>query len=254
MRGKTDSELGLKVHSHLKSLGLETLVNPSRPKDACNNLEQGVKAFLSDIGLDLEDPSLKETPRRVAEMFAWELCAGLDYASFPKCTTTPNGAMRTIKSPFQDLHTRGAPETARFEAHTDGTFTATWQTGVVDEMVMLDTITTTSLCEHHFQTITGKTHIAYIPKDKILGVSKFARVTNFFGRRPQIQERMTEQIYAALAFILGTPDIAVQQVCVHNCIRARGAMDPHSKMTTSKLGGKFKDNTALRGEFLHGIR
>jgi GTP cyclohydrolase IA len=65
---------------------------------------------------------------------------------------------------------------------------------------------------------------------------------------------MTEQIYAALAFILGTPDIAVQQVCEHHCIRSRGAMDPHSLMTTSKLGGKFKDNPALRQEFLHGIR
>jgi GTP cyclohydrolase I len=230
---KTDPELGQLVSAHLQDLGLETLVTLPLPNAARDNLERGVQAFLSDMGLNLEDPSLKETPRRVADMFTWELCAGLDYANFPKCTTTPNGIQRVIP-----------------DAHE----TISETVGRVDEMVMLDTITTTSLCEHHFQTITGKTHIAYIPNDKILGVSKFARVTNFFARRPQIQERLTEQIYAALAFILETPDIAVQQVCVHNCIRARGAMDPHSKMTTSKLGGKFKDNTALRGEFLHGIR
>lgn len=235
---KCDSELGERVHQHLIDLGLETLIRKPSRGDALIALSNGVTGFLKHMGLNIEDPSLADTPLRVGEMFAWELCAGLMYESFPKCTTVPNG------EEFHYVPEEGDPKFDRW----------TGRKGSVDEMVMIDTINTISLCEHHFQTIHGVTHIAYIPRTKLLGLSKFARVTDFFARRPQVQERMTEQIYAALAYILETPDVAIQQVCVHNCMRARGAMDPHSKTTTSKVGGRFKDNPPLRQEFLHGIR
>lgn len=213
---KVDPKLGHQVKEYLITRELETQLLPAQAQAAHKSLKEGVRGFLIGMGLDIEgDLSIVNTPSRVADMFVGELCYGLDYNNFPKCTTSP----------------------------TMGT----------DEMVLVDSIQTVSLCEHHFQTITGVTHIAYIPGKELLGLSKFARVTNFFARRPQVQERMTEQIHAALEFILGTDDIAVMQVATHNCMRARGAMDPTSKTTTSKLGGRFMTNPALRAEFMQAI-
>lgn len=216
MRNKTDPELGKDIYTYLRNQKLEPLINPPNFKDARAALANGFADFFELAGIDGDDPSTVDSPVRIADMFTEELCIGLDYNNFPKCTIQPN---------------------------IDG----------LDEMVMLDSITTISLCEHHFQTIAGLTHIAYIPKDKLLGVSKLPRITNFFARRPQVQERMTAQIYEALHFILGTEDIAVSQVCTHFCVRARGVMDPNSRMTTNKLGGRFLTNPALRQEFLHAI-
>ncbi len=224
--GKVDPKVGKLVRDHLLKLGLETTVTTT-PKqgDAHTRMYNGVQGFLQAMGLDINDPSIRETPERVADMFVHELCYGLNYDNFPKCTTTPNGVYDENDSLY----------------------------GSINEMVMVDSIRTYSLCEHHFQTIAGVTHIAYIPGAKLLGLSKFARVTNFFGRRPQVQERMTAQIYEALAFILQTEDIAVMQVATHDCMRVRGAMDPQSKTTTSKMGGRFMTNPALRQEFLNAI-
>lgn len=226
--GKTDPALGKRVQQHLDTLGLETVTAIAARGRAHEYLYKGVLGFLNSMGLDTNDPSISNTPQRVADMYTEELCYGLDYENFPKCTTTPNGFL--IPSEMGD-HRRGA----------------------IDEMVMVDSIQTISLCEHHFQTISGVTHVAYIPGKSLLGLSKFARVTNFFARRPQVQERMTEQIYAALSFILETDDVAVQQVAVHNCLRARGAMDPLSQTTTTKLGGRFMLVPGLRQEFLNAI-
>lgn len=216
MRNKTDPNLGVEVYQHLKSCGIEPMVRNPRPKEARDVLANALTDYFDLMGIDGEDPSTTDSPVRIADMFTYELCVGLDYEQFPKMTVQPN-------------------------------------IDHLDEMVMLDSITTISLCEHHFQTIAGKTHIAYIPGEKLLGVSKLARITNFFARRPQVQERMTAQIFEALRFILGTDDIAVQQVCAHYCIRARGVMDPHSMMTTNKLGGRFMTNPSLRQEYLHAI-
>jgi GTP cyclohydrolase I len=236
MREKCDPSLGKLVREHLTSLGLEQVIDtPARdPQQARAAMKMGVEGFLAYMGLDLRDPSLQDTPNRVADMYVDELCVGLDYNNFPKCTSTPNGE-HAAKTGRQAIP--GGPS-AR---------------GQVDEMVIERNITTISLCEHHFQTITGVTHIAYLPGPKLLGISKLARVAVFFARRPQIQERMTEQIYAALSYILETKDVAVQQVAVHNCIRARGAMDPNSDMITSKMGGRFKENPSTRQEFLDAI-
>jgi GTP cyclohydrolase I len=203
MRNKSDFDLGVRVRDHLTSLGLETVKDTPKKGAARDALEKGIAVFFDRMGLDLGDESIAESPLRIAQMFADELCAGLDYAN---------------------------------------------------EMVMLKDITTISLCEHHFQTIAGRTHIAYIPGETLLGVSKLARITNFFMRRPQVQERLTAQIFYALQFILGTEDVAVQQESAHYCIRARGVMDPNSMMVTSKMGGRFMTNPSLRQEYLHAIR
>lgn len=216
MRNKTDPELGIRVYDHLRSKGVEPLVRKPNFKEAREALANGLAEFFDLSGIDGDDPSTTDSPTRIADMYVEELCAGLDYNNFPKCTTQPN---------------------------IDGD----------SEMVVLRDITTISLCEHHFQTIAGKTHIAYIPNEKLLGVSKLARITNFFMRRPQVQERLTAQIFYALQYVLGTEDVAIQQVSAHYCIRARGVMDPHSMMITNKLGGRFFSNPALRSEFLHAI-
>lgn len=226
--GKTDEELGLRVKNHLLDLGLETVVGVSQKGEAHIRLRNGVQEFLRYMGLDVTDPSLQNTPSRVADMYVDELCMGLDYSNFPKCTTTPNGV--TVDD-VKHVYTKGA----------------------VDEMVLVDSIRTTTLCEHHFQTIHGVTHIAYIPKKTLLGLSKFARVVNFFARRPQVQERMTEQVFAALSYILETKDVAVQVVASHGCMRHRGVMDTNSLTTTSKMGGRFMDAPALRAEFNNAI-
>jgi GTP cyclohydrolase I len=82
-----------------------------------------------------------------------------------------------------------------------------------------------SNCEHHFVTIDGKAHVAYIPKDKVLGLSKINRIVEYFARRPQVQERIAEQVYHALSFILGTEDVAVVIEGTHYCVRSRGVED-----------------------------
>jgi GTP cyclohydrolase IA len=218
--GSCNPELGELVHQHLLLLGIETpMVEQVQSVNfdyAQESLEVGISAAMESFGLDLNDDSLKDTPHRVSKMFREELFRGLVVAHFPKCTAVDN----------------------KFK---------------VDEMVAIKDINTLSTCEHHWQTIHGVTHIAYIPGTKVLGLSKFARIVDYFGRRPQIQERMTEQIYATLSFILDTPDVAVIQDCAHYCMRARGVEDPHSTTITSKMGGRFKSNPALRQEFQHAI-
>ncbi|HEY9842282.1 MAG TPA: GTP cyclohydrolase I, partial [Candidatus Obscuribacterales bacterium] len=98
--------------------------------------------------------------------------------------------------------------------------------------------------------IDGYAHVAYIPDDKVLGLSKINRVVEYFARRPQIQERLTEQIYHALAFLLETPDIALMISARHYCVKSRGVEDINSETLTSKLGGCFKEDPASRQEFL----
>jgi GTP cyclohydrolase I len=216
---KCDPELGKRVHQILMELKKEHPYDFKMKPDyetAHFAIGAGVANMLHGMGLDVyDDPSIKDTPRRVADMYVGELFRGLNYDFFPKCTTTP------------------ADE--------------------ANHMVVTGGIETVSVCEHHFQTIYGTTWIAYIPKTKLLGLSKFARVTDFFARRPQVQERMTEQIYTALEYILETPDVAVVQRCQHFCMKARGVMQQNSWTETSKMGGKFFSQQPLREEFINAL-
>lgn len=244
---KCNPELGAEVRAHLVEMGLETPqvgwttgnLPVYHPAIAHQALEEGVHRAFQHLGLDVNrDPSIMDTPRRYATMFVGELTKGLNYDFFPKCTATPNGIKRPVERPVTSESVGGSDSEPKL--HTVGAY---------NQMVLVERIRTTSLCEHHLQTIDGFTHIAYIPKHKVLGLSKFARVAEFFAARPQIQERMTDQIYEALRFILGTDDIAVSVRAVHFCMRARGVKQPESWTTTNKLGGRFLSNPSLKEEF-----
>ena len=123
-----------------------------------------------------------------------------------------------------------------------------------DEMVVEKDITMMSNCEHHFVTIDGKAHIGYIPKGKVLGLSKLNRIVEYFARRPQVQERIAEQVYHALSFILGTEDVAVVIEGTHYCVKSRGVEDHSSSTLTAKLGGCFKSEPDCRAEFMSLIK
>lgn len=166
------------------------------------------------LGLDLSDDSLAETPHRIAKMYVHEIFSGLDYRQFPKLSLIENKM--------------GA-----------------------DEMVKVRGIDLTSTCEHHFVTIDGVAKVAYIPAEKIIGLSKINRIVRFFGQRPQVQERLTRQILVALQTLLGTSDVAVSIDATHYCVKSRGVMDTNSQTSTTALGGCFKKNMNTRMEFLN---
>ena len=209
------SEDALRVQEALIARGLETpLVQNNLNRD--QKFERILGAFAeiaSTLGLDLTDDSLCETPKRIAKMYVDELFSGLDYSTFPRATTIDN------------------------------------KMGV-EEMVKVDEIGVISTCEHHFITIDGVARVAYIPAEKIIGLSKINRIVRFFARRPQVQERLTQQILVALQTLLETDNVAVTIKAVHYCVKARGVMDANSQTTTTALGGEFKEDSRTRAEFL----
>jgi|TARA_B110000285_G_C14824473_1_gene468051 GTP cyclohydrolase I len=176
-----------------------------------------IKAAMRDVvttlGLDLSDDSLTETPHRIAKMYIDEIFSGLDYSHFPKISVIEN------------------------------------KMGV-EEMVKISDINLTSTCEHHFVTIDGVADVAYIPNEKIIGLSKINRIVRFFAQRPQVQERLTQQILVALQTLLGTDSVAVRIKATHYCVKSRGVMDTSSQTETTALGGQFKADPTARAEFL----
>jgi len=215
---KTDPELGLKVHEHLVKIGVETPTWDTRGA----NLDRKVKIeiiteqfqkIMTTLGLDLSDDSLMDTPKRVAKMYVNEIFWGLDYEAFPKCTTVDNKMQ-------------------------------------YNEMVVERNVNVQSNCEHHFVVIDGLATVAYVPKQKVLGLSKINRIVEYFSKRPQIQERLTEQIFHTLQYILDTEDVAVMIDAKHYCVAARGVEDTGSSTVTCRLGGGFKTDPAARSEFL----
>ena len=176
-------------------------------------IEKAFTTIMRTLGLDLADDSLMETPNRVAKMYVNEIFWGLDYEAFPKCTTVDN------KMNY-------------------------------NEMVVERNVNVQSNCEHHFVVIDGLATVAYVPKQKVLGLSKINRIVEYFSKRPQIQERLTEQIYHTLQFILETEDVAVMIDAQHYCVKSRGVEDTGSSTVTVRLGGGFKTDTSARNEFL----
>jgi len=211
---KTDPELGQRVHQHLVKMGVETPMIPNglSRTDKITIIEAKFTDILKTLGLDLTDDSLIETPKRVAKMFVGEIFWGLDYEAFPKCTAVDN------KMKY-------------------------------NEMVCERNINVQSNCEHHLVIISGLATVAYVPNQKVLGLSKINRIVEYFSKRPQIQERLTEQIFHALQFILETEDVAVMIDAKHYCVASRGVEDTGSSTVTSKLGGGFKTDPAARAEF-----
>ena len=212
---KTDPGLGQKVHEYLVSVGVETPVidNGLSRKEKIDKIEGHFDEIVGTLGLDLKDDSLMDTPKRVAKMYVNEIFWGLDYDAFPKATVVEN------KMNY-------------------------------NEMIVEKNISVQSNCEHHFVVIDGLATVAYVPKKNVLGLSKINRIVEYFSKRPQIQERLTEQIYHALAFILDTENVAVMVDAQHYCVKSRGVEDTGSSTITSRLGGSFKAHPEVRAEFL----
>ena len=212
---KTDPHLGQKVHEYLVSVGVETPVtkNGLSSKEKIDKIEDNFNQILDTLGLDRRDDSLLDTPKRIAKRYVNESYWGLDYEAFPKATVVEN------KMKY-------------------------------NEMVIVKNISVQSNCEHHFVVIDGLACVAYVPKEKVLGLSKINRIVEYFAKRPQIQERLTEQVYHALSFILETEDVAVMIDAQHYCVKSRGVEDTGSSTITSRLGGGFKSDHKARAEFL----
>lgn len=215
---KVDPKMGERIHKLLLSKGIETpmdLAKFTSEEHSKNEIEFHFAQIMELLGLDLNDDSMQGTPHRVAKMFVYEIFSGLNYDNFPYCTAVENKMN-------------------------------------CNEMVICKDVTVNSSCEHHFVTIDGLAKVAYIPNDKVIGLSKINRIVRFFSKRPQIQERLTEQIHATLCAVLGIKDVAVEISAVHFCVKTRGIEDSNSYTTTRKLGGKFFDDAQVRHEFLNG--
>lgn len=204
-----------KVREALLARGLETPMTESEmnPSQKYNRIKGLLTEVVSTLGLDLTDDSLAETPHRIAKMYVHEIFSGLDYDNFPKISVIENKMS-------------------------------------VDEMVKVSDIDLTSTCEHHFITIDGLAEVAYIPENKILGLSKINRIVRFFAQRPQVQERLTQQILVAIQTLVETENVAVTIKATHYCVKSRGVMDANSETSTTALGGIFKTNPQTRAEFL----
>jgi GTP cyclohydrolase I len=215
---KCDAELGLEVENYLKSINLSTptIDTGKLSSEKIAGITAHFEAILKLIGMDLSDDSLCDTPARVAKMYVNEIFWGLNPEYFPKCTTIEN------KMGY-------------------------------NEMVLEKNVNVKSTCEHHFVCIDGFATVAYIPNEKVIGLSKIGRIVEYFSKRPQVQERLTEQIYHALSHVLDTPNVAVVIDADHYCVKSRGLQDQSSRTYTSKLGGVFHSNPNTRAEFMNFV-
>ena len=192
--------------------GLETPMK----KDAFKLTDEEKKSKISILfeeimdvmGLDLNDDSLKGTPDRVAKMYIDEIFSGLN----------PNNK----------------PKVALFDNKYQ-----------YNQMLVEKEITFYSNCEHHFVPIIGKAHIAYISSGKVIGLSKLNRIVQYYAKRPQVQERLTNQIAEELKFILGTDDVAVIIDAKHLCVSSRGIQDDTSATVTAFYGGTFNTSAKI---------
>jgi GTP cyclohydrolase I len=202
------------VRQALLARGLETPMvhNALSDEEKQASIARCFTEIAATLGLDLADDSLQDTPKRIAKMYVQEIFSGLDYRHFPKISLIDN----------------------KMQAR---------------EMVKVSGVSLISTCEHHFVTIDGAASVAYIPGDKIIGLSKINRVVRFFAQRPQVQERLGYQILVALQTLLGTEDVAVKIAATHYCVKSRGVMDASSLTETSALGGQFKNDREARTDF-----
>lgn len=177
-----------------------------------NRIAAAVREILLAVGEDPDREGLLKTPMRVARMYE-ELFSGLhqDPAEF-------------LKTAFTEEY---------------------------DELVVLRDIPFNSMCEHHLMPFEGVAHIAYLPDGKIVGISKLARIVDAYSRRPQVQERMTNQIADILCEGLAAKGVAVLLEATHTCMTCRGVKKPGSLMVTSSLRGRCKSDARTRGEVMH---
>lgn len=173
-------------------------------------IRQGVRNMLVLAGQDPDSPDLQDTPHRVLAAFL-EMTSGYD-------------------EPVADLF-------KTFDDHSD-------------EMVVLSGIRFASLCEHHLLPFVGTATVGYIPRDRVVGVSKLARVVDAYARRLQVQERLTRQVADAIELHLEPVGVGVVMQAHHACMGVRGACQPDALMTTSAMHGALRDKPEARAEFL----
>ena len=192
--------------------GLQTPMKPNPFKLSNEEKKEKIAGLFSEImdvmGLDLTDDSLQGTPKRVAKMYIEEIFSGLDPANKPKVALFDN----------------------KYQ---------------YNQMLVEKNITFYSNCEHHFVPIIGKAHVAYISSGKVIGLSKLNRIVQYYAKRPQVQERLTNQIAEELKIILNTEDVAVIIDAKHLCVSSRGIKDNTSSTVTSYFGGKFQNEAKI---------
>ena len=175
-------------------------------------IEGYFKGIMETLGLDLEDDSLKGTPYRVAKMYVKELFSGLDPKNKPSISTFDN------KYNY-------------------------------NKMLVEKNIEFESACEHHFLPMRGKAHVGYISSGKVIGLSKMNRIVQYYGKRPQVQERLTIQILKELQSALKTESVIVIIDADHLCVSTRGVQDKSSSTVTIEYGGEF-NKQSQRDSFL----
>ncbi|MCM4164491.1 MULTISPECIES: GTP cyclohydrolase I FolE [unclassified Arenibacter] len=189
------------LHTGLKTpLRVDAFEIPDTEKK--QRIAQLFQEIMAVMGLDITDDSLKGTPERVAKMYIDEIFSGLNPANKPKIALFDN----------------------KYQ---------------YNQMLVEKNITFYSNCEHHFVPITGKAHVAYISSGKVIGLSKLNRIVQYYAKRPQVQERLTNQIAEDLKSILGTENVAVIVDAKHLCVSSRGIKDESSSTVTSYFGGQF---------------
>ena len=183
--------------------------------DKIAKIQDHIQGIMETLGLDLDDDSLRGTPKRVAKMYVRETFGGLNPDRKPNMST------------FKNLYRYG-------------------------EMLVEKNIVVYSTCEHHFLPIVGRAHVAYISSGTVVGLSKMNRIVDFYAKRPQVQERMTKQIVKAMQEALGTEDVACVIDAKHLCVNSRGIRDIDSSTVTAEFGGAFTNEEKKR-EFLDYI-
>jgi GTP cyclohydrolase I len=201
---------------------------PSPLTDAVNDLdddnkiayiEERFKEIMQVLGLDLNDDSLRRTPYRVAKMYVKEIFSGLKTENYPEISF--------MEDPY---HKEGKSNIVFVKVHF------------------------TSFCEHHFVPMMGHAYVAYLPKGKLIGLSKIPRIVKFFAKRPQVQERLTAQIADSLATVLETDHVAVSITAQHFCVLARGIEDTNGHTTTNVFRGQFDEEGLVRQEFFEALK
>ncbi len=191
---------------------LETPMKPNAFDMSNEEKKQKISILFGEImdvlGLDLTDDSLKGTPNRVAKMYIEEIFSGLDPENKPKVALFDN----------------------KYQ---------------YNQMLVEKNITFYSNCEHHFVPIIGKAHIAYKSSGKVIGLSKINRIVQYYAKRPQVQERLTNQIANELKTVLETEDVAVIIDAKHLCVSSRGVKDDTSATVTTYFGGEFNSASKI---------
>lgn len=175
-------------------------------------IQKHFREIMSILGLDLNDDSLNGTPHRVAKMYVEEIFSGLNPANKPDA--------KLFENKYQ-----------------------------YNEMLVEKNITLFSYCEHHFVPIIGRVHVAYIANGHVIGLSKINRLVKYYAKRPQVQERLTNQIAEALKEALQSEDVAVIIDAEHLCVSSRGIEDTNSSTVTTYYGGKFEQEKT-KAEFI----